>query len=781
MTEFAASKKGAQHAATPGNTPASSNGHAPLSRAEFEGIADRLGLTIPDGDHRRGPNPFTGKGNDGFCIFYPECNGSDRKGDFRKSRREMLERAGVPDIVTNHAPSAPTGKQFDMRSLEERGLNAEARAHFQISGALGTSDAWGEYRQFPTFHPDGTPARSRRKFRDPARQTNRQRPAKTIWDTATKDKGQPPAYGLNWIEAGETVYLVNSELAVWLFWQKGRRAICPLGEARSPASFQAMLETAKAKGAAQIVVMLDNDNAGQSATAKATAAARAVGLPTTAKQWPANINDASDFWEMCHAQGHDFISALESLPNAAPDWAAEAPSATPTAEMTGPQIRKMFRDKAREISEPLTPAQVLACFRKWLYLEDAGLIEVILGTIAANLMDGDPVWLMIVGASGGGKTEPLNAAVRLHFVHLAATVTESSLLSGTPKKEKSKTAKGGLLREVGPFGLLLLKDFTSMLSQRRDASAAVLSAFREIYDGSWTRHVGSDGGTTLHWAGKLAVIAGCTDTIDSHHAVIGTMGERFAFYRLPPSDERQLSRHALKMAGKESQMRAELSRAVCGLFAGVELPDVLPELSEHDIERLINLAALTARCRSAVERDNHTRDITLTLSPEAPTRIAKILRQLFHGMEAIGIERPRIWAALEKIALDSMHKVRRAALEVLRDEQTHATGEIATAIQYPTPTARRALEELHAHGVLICMKGGAGKSDSWQFSDWAKFTFGTFPVFQTDDISSSSLEGDGDIACAHKYMHAEKRERLDDSIFDDEPSKDATANVYGRD
>jgi hypothetical protein len=447
------------------------------------------------------------------------------------------------------------------------------------------------------------------------------------------------------------------------------------------------------------------------------------------------------------------------------------------AELTPEEIRRIFREKAREYSEPLTLDEVKARFKNWLYIEDEGLLEVYLGAIAANLMPGDPVWLMIVGASGGGKTEPLNAAIRLAFVHLAATVTESSLLSGTPKREKAKDAKGGLLREVGPFGLLLLKDFTSMLAQRRDASAAVLSAFREIYDGSWTRHVGSDGGTALHWSGKLAVIAGCTDTIDSHTAVIGTMGERFAFYRLPAVDDRKLSRHALQMAGKEAAMRDELSRAVCGLFAGLTLPDSLPEISEEDLERLIDLASLTARCRSAVERDNHTRDITLTLSPEAPTRIAKILRQLFHGMDAIGVERPRIWAALEKIAFDSMHKVRRAVLKVLEDGELHSTPKIAAAIQYPTVTTRRALEELHAHDVLIRARKAEGNSDAWQFSDWTAQTLAavkspkadeekSVPVFQTDDISFSSLEEDDENEGAAEYMHPEKRERFQNVEID---------------
>jgi hypothetical protein len=37
-------------------------------------------------------------------------------------------------------------------------------------------------------------------------------------------------------------------------------------------------------------------------------------------------------------------------------------------------------------------------------------------------------------------------------------------------------------------------DFTSILSQNRDTRGQVLAALREVYDGSWDRPVGADGG-----------------------------------------------------------------------------------------------------------------------------------------------------------------------------------------------------------------------------------------------------------------------------------------------
>jgi hypothetical protein len=60
------------------------------------------------------------------------------------------------------------------------------------------------------------------------------------------------------------------------------------------------------------------------------------------------------------------------------------------------------------------------------------------GAVAANPLDGDAVWLLLVGPPGGGKSELLSPFSSLPDVHPAATLTESSLLSGSPKREGSE-------------------------------------------------------------------------------------------------------------------------------------------------------------------------------------------------------------------------------------------------------------------------------------------------------------------------------------------------------
>jgi hypothetical protein len=370
--------------------------------------------------------------------------------------------------------------------------------------------------------------------------------------------------------------------------------------------------------------------------------------------------------------------------------------------------------------EPRTLAGVLAAFDKWLYLEDKGIILVVLAAVAANEMQGDPVWLMLVSASSSGKTETLNAISHLPHIHAAATMTEASLLSGTPKKERGSDARGGLLKGIGDFGILCCKDFTSVLSMNRDSRAALLAALREIFDGAWTRHVGVDGGRTLSWEGKMGLVAGCTAAIDSHRSVMATMGERFLLYRLPDVDPRKQARKALGNTGRERDMRRELSEAVSGLFAGLDLQDQPPELTEKETDRLVALASLVARTRSAVERDGYSRDIELILDPEAPARIVQALRRLYGGLLAIGVERAEAMDVIVKVGMDCLPKVRRAVFDLLVDtDEWMDTPHIATAICYPTNTTRRTLEDLQAHKI-VQRQLTPGKADNWHLADWAR-------------------------------------------------------------
>lgn len=362
--------------------------------------------------------------------------------------------------------------------------------------------------------------------------------------------------------------------------------------------------------------------------------------------------------------------------------------------------------------------EVHEAFQRRLYLPDPGIVSVTLGAVAANLLDGRPLWLLLVGAPGSGKTETLNALKGLPNIFHAATLTESSLLSGTPKREKAADARGGLLRQIGEFGILITKDFTSILSMHRDARAAVLSALRELYDGSWTRHVGSDGGRELHWEGKIGLLGGVTPTIDGHHAVMASMGERFLLYRLPETDPEQQSLVGLQNCRAAAEMVADLSAAVKKLFATGFSTGREPRKDAAWAGRLVPLATLVAHARSAVERDGRTREIELVPDSEMPARLTICLAQLDDGMAAIGVGPTERWRLLCKVAMDSIPNLRRRVLMLLIErENPIGTADVAEELDYPTVTVRIALQDLTAHHVLTRIKTGKGQSDLWTLSE----------------------------------------------------------------
>ena len=67
---------------------------------------------------------------------------------------------------------------------------------------------------------------------------------------------------------------------------------------------------------------------------------------------------------------------------------------------------------------------LLTRFQEWLHLPDPDPLLAILGTVAANRRNGDPVWLLEVAPPGGCKTELLRPLKALPEAHYVGTLTE---------------------------------------------------------------------------------------------------------------------------------------------------------------------------------------------------------------------------------------------------------------------------------------------------------------------------------------------------------------------
>jgi hypothetical protein len=405
-----------------------------------------------------------------------------------------------------------------------------------------------------------------------------------------------------------------------------------------------------------------------------------------------------------------------------------------------------FRDSSpRRARARVALDNCVEAFRTWLHLPEPGHLYVTLASVVGNLLPSEPVWLLVVGSPSSGKTEVLHPLSGLPYVHQAATLTEAALLSGTPRKERAEGARGGLLRVLDEFGIIVCKDFTSVLAQNRDSRAQVLAALREIYDGEWTRHVGTDGGRTLHWKGKLGLLGGVTTAIDPHHSVIAMMGDRFVLYRLDDSPEMAAATSMSRLGG-ERQMRTELAVAVGSVIeaADRDVPLVLTDPDER--QRIVTMAAYTTRSRTNVDRDGYDHEVQAIPQAEGPARFAIQLRLIQAGLEAIGLDRDDTWPYLTKLACDSIPTSRRYLIDVMAAaDGPLATARLATVVGIPTNTARRHLEDLVLLGVLTREKRGTHDNapDYWCPTDWLRWHWTPVPESQQRDNNHALRRKEG--------------------------------------
>jgi hypothetical protein len=340
--------------------------------------------------------------------------------------------------------------------------------------------------------------------------------------------------------------------------------------------------------------------------------------------------------------------------------------------------------------------------RKWLGEEyDLDAIDATCATAVSEQLSGDPLWLLIIGGSGGAKTETIQSLMG-SGAHIVSTIaSEGALLSASPKRSRSKQATGGLLRKIGERGVLVIKDFTSIISAARETRGMVLAAIREIYDGHWVRNVGTDGGQTLDWAGRLIIIGAVTTVWDSAHAVVAAMGDRFVLLRLNSLNGRVVSgMHAIRNTGSEVQMRKELSDAVGTLMANACLDEVT--VSDGESERLLKAADITTMARTAVERD-YKGDPQYAHAPEMPTRFAKQLTQMVRGGVAIGMEREDAMQLAIRCARDSIPPMRLdILLDLALEDDPSTPAQVCKRTGKAWTSTRRELEALTMLRMVKC-------------------------------------------------------------------------------
>lgn len=365
--------------------------------------------------------------------------------------------------------------------------------------------------------------------------------------------------------------------------------------------------------------------------------------------------------------------------------------------------------------DTLTLSNVKRIVKHFLILpDDALVVEVLLGAVVANRMHGDPLWLFIVNPPSGVKTELIRALNEVEDVYPLSSLTSQTFASGYESKKK---AEPSLLLKLDRH-ILTLKDFTTVLTMHRDKRGEILAQLREIYDGHYRKEFGN--GKVVDWTGKVGLIAGVTQVIDTYSSVSQVLGERFVNFRIRSATGAAVAKRAVNNQGTEDDMRKALRGAVSGFLRSVDAKQqvILPEAL---VTKIAHLATFAATARSAVIRD-YRGAIEYIPEPEGPARLAKQLA-LFGKALALVRGKQEVteseYLVLYRLAEDTLPRHKYSTLSVfMRAENALKTSEVAEQTGYPTDTVRRYLQDLAAMQLLTRTAGGQGFADTWRLSDY---------------------------------------------------------------
>lgn len=350
----------------------------------------------------------------------------------------------------------------------------------------------------------------------------------------------------------------------------------------------------------------------------------------------------------------------------------------------------------------------------FLLLPDGGLVvEILMAALIANRMEGDPLWLFLVNPPSGVKTELIRALNDVEDVYPLSNLTPQTFASGY----ETRKAEPSLLLKLDRH-ILTLKDFTTILTMHRDKRGEILAQLREIYDGHYRKEFGN--GKVVDWTGKIGLIAGVTQVIDTYSSVSQVLGERFICYRIKSEAGAAVALRAVNNQGQEQEMRQALRGAMAGFLHTLNTQQSIV-LSPLFITKIAHLATFCATARSAVVRD-WKGEIEYIPEPEGPARLAKQLA-LFGKALALIRGKPEVTEAeypvLYRLAEDTLPRHKLTTLSALLNaDAALKTSQVGDKTGYPTDTVRRYLQDLAAMRLLDRTPGGEGKADLWRLSSY---------------------------------------------------------------
>lgn len=372
----------------------------------------------------------------------------------------------------------------------------------------------------------------------------------------------------------------------------------------------------------------------------------------------------------------------------------------------------------------MTLAALKEEFERYIVLKDKWAIDIILATIIGNMcIERDPLWLMMIGASSGGKTTMLAPCHTIDNVHFLDDLTEKTLLSGY----KIKGKEASFLKKVGS-GVLCFSDFTSILAKNPVSRGEILTQLKLVFDGKLTKETGTG---SISWTGKIGAVCASTPDVYTYLENSRSMGERFLYYWLEqPTNQEIMDKqetHNLSSRQITTVMEAMYKEYFDGVRSYQEANNIELTMTKEQRARVQDAAIFCVNGKATIRTDFKTGQPNAIPNISGVGRDAKIFETLLHARQlmncyehdnpALGVT-DDMMSLVEKCAYSSINRERRKVLETLAAAPNPlSTAQIGAVEGFglEKDMVLQYLAPLHAVGMITKQTGG--NAHKWTIED----------------------------------------------------------------
>jgi hypothetical protein len=358
-------------------------------------------------------------------------------------------------------------------------------------------------------------------------------------------------------------------------------------------------------------------------------------------------------------------------------------------------------------------------FKKWLHVEDPYYLRTLLATKISHQLDGDPIWLMIIGPSSDGKSEYLRALTQEGEITVD-DLTPKTFISGMKESLREQPQLAERLRNK----IWYIYDMSIMMSKRVEDRSQILSDMRMIYDGKITKEFGTGRRDEID-VGNNTLICGSTPEIDNTILEDALLGTRFITYRIQTKNRFAVMNAIDTNEDQTDFMREKLNFAVKEFMQTMTIkPYTLTELENQNIQLLANTTTLL-RATVSLDKSGEPRNI---IYPEGPGRVYRQLKKLYKSYRIIGLDEEESLQCIRKICRDNINPVRLRLLEFLnhngkKDEwgnsEPRNTSQIHVGTGLGKKTVKSHMHALNMMGIVDfkIINDGYRDIDQWFLED----------------------------------------------------------------